>query len=491
MQHRTSLLRSRRVFAALILLALPMSSLAQRLKLQFVSPLRMVDCQPVSSIPCFRSAFNVLDANGAPAPLPMHGDGSLVSHISVDAGGLPAKVFYATTNQSSKPMPRITLILIDVSGSMNAVLPSGETRFQAARAALTQFVENFEDGVDQVAIVPFGSHEVVDTIQSATFAQTKQAALEQIDRLPTPLKTNNTALFTAVSVGLDTLTKHLAVVERDKVMPSGLQTLVVVMTDGKNETSPQDDPGLLTGTTGLSQAAAAVSASSFPVIGIGFGSANEIDQDALRHLSNQPVLLAESAGSLKQAFRFERQSMFDRVEISFLSPWQDRASLAGKSMGVIATLALPDGSQLTSNESIFETPQIGIPLFSGKASLAELAALNAATTAVPASEWVTWLRPFFVFLGLGTLFLVAWFWIPRLIWPGQYLGNMSTPRTSRKWAYRTPTQTQQRSAASPTSTGPIGFVNVKGRAALRNPDDATMVLPAVDVTRTRLEADWK
>ena len=63
-------------------------------------------------------------------------------------------------------------MLIDISGSMNRPVATGQTRFEAAKAAISSFLEGFQDGVDRVAVVPFESHHVESTIRSARFATT-------------------------------------------------------------------------------------------------------------------------------------------------------------------------------------------------------------------------------------------------------------------------------------------------------------------------------
>jgi von Willebrand factor type A domain len=466
-----------------------LNSLGQELRLDFANKIHMVDCQPVSSKPCFTTSFNIVDANGAPYPMELPGGPQLVSRLTMTADGVPAKVFYASTSTNNDRLVtgRVALVLVDVSGSMAKKLSTGETRFEAAQSALLQFLEGFQDGVDQVAIVPFESHHVDSTILSAMFARTKQGAIAQLNHLEAPRNFNNTALFSAVADGLKTLDQHLA--EARKEGTAHPEAMLVVMTDGRNEVLPGDDPGLLTGEQGLEEAAKKVSASGVSVISIGFGEKNEIDENALRRLSTRPPYLAADLESLKRAFTITRGLLVNRIQVAFLCPWRDRVDLAGKTIHFKATLALEDGSYERSNEGTFETPQLGLPLFEGKASLDELAALNAAITASPEPEWLPFLRPIFVFLSLGGLLLVSWFWVPRLLWPGKYLGRISIPKSTMKWS--NVTAKRRREDSDPTSvTGtPSGFLNPKSRPAQRRPEDATVLQPISDNTRMRLHKD--
>jgi Mg-chelatase subunit ChlD len=461
---------------------------AQDLRLDFADKVRMVDCQPVSSIPCFSTSFNIVDSNGAPYPIELPAGQRLISGLSITADGAPTRAFYASTAASTnrKAAGRIALILVDISGSMAKKLPTGETRFDAARSALLHFLDAFQDGVDQVAIVPFESHRVDETIRSAVFAHTRQEAVTQLDSLRSPQPSNNTALFSAVVDGLSLLNQHLLQPQGDGASHSP-EALLVVMTDGRNEVFKGDDPGLLTGEDGLGEAAKTVSASRIPVIGIGFGKRDEIDEAALGRLSTQPPYMADDSESLKNAFTFTRRLLVDRIQVEFLSPWPDRAALAGKTITFNASLVLPDGRRVSSNEGSFETPQMGIPLFSGKAGLDELAALSVATKEPADAGWTPLLRPIIVFLGLGGVLVIAWFWIPRLVWPGQYLGQLTVPKQARKWSNSS--NERRRDQSAPTFDAPSGFLNVKGRPAQRRPQDATIAQPIGDATRMRLDRD--
>ena len=55
----------------------------------------------------------------------------------------------------------VVLLIVDISGSMNDRISGGQTRFEAARSAIAQFLDGMQEGSDRVAIVPFESHNVV------------------------------------------------------------------------------------------------------------------------------------------------------------------------------------------------------------------------------------------------------------------------------------------------------------------------------------------
>jgi len=456
-------------------------------RLNFADQIQLVDCQPVSAIPCFTASFNTVDSNGVPYPVDFPRADSLLANLTMTADGGPVKVFYASTGSSKKSVRgRLALVLVDTSGSMARKLPTGETRFQAARSALAQFLDSFQDGVDEVAILPFESHDVTSTIRAASFAHTKEEALAQVKNIPEPQAHNNTALYSAVSLGLDVLNEHIHAAQGSGGTYAP-ETMLVVMTDGRNEVLPGDDADLLSGPAGLDQVARKVSASRLQVIGIGFGQSNEVDLPALERISTERPYMAVDADNLKRIFEFTRKLLVDRIQVAFLSPWPDRASLAGKTVHFSASLVLPSGLHLTSNEAVFGTPQMGLPLFSGRAGQEELSALN---TQMKSSEtgWLTLLRPVFVFLGLGGLLLVAWFWIPRLVWPGQYIGSIAALKPAGKWA--SPTRPGQR-PVQVVKNLPPGFAPGKAGVGQRTPQDATVVQPSSETGKIRLHRDFR
>ena len=153
-----------------------------------------------------------------------------------------------------------------------------------------------------------------------------------------------------------------------------------------------------------------------------------------------------------------------------------------------ASILLPNRLRLDSNEAVFGTPQMGLPLFSGKAGVEELAALNAQMKSNEVG-WLTLLRPVFVFLGLGGMLVVAWFWVPRLVWPGQYIGSMAAMRPAGKWA--SPSRPGQRAVQGAPKNLPRGFEPGKTGPGQRTPQDATVVQPSSESGKIRLHRDFR
>jgi len=439
-------------------------------RLEFTDSVRMLSCDPAGSAPCFRLKFNVVDAQGSPLPAQLPPPDKLASNLAVQVGDQVITPFFAEAGAGEQQVVRgrVALVLVDISGSMNRPLASGETRFEAAKNALGQFLDGFQDGVDRIAIVPFESHQVESTIRAAHFATTKTDALAQIQAIPKPQPHNNTGLFSAASIGLDVLSQEVSRNSGARVSP---EVLMILMTDGTNEVLKGDDPGLLAGPEGLEQAAAKVKSSGIQVIGVGFGDFKEIDETALRQLSTKYYMAADAA-TLGRIFTVARTLLASRIQATFTSPWPDRASLAGRTLRVSVRLKLPGGQELASDPKVWATPQIGLPVFEGHCDAAEMKALYAQSTPV-STGWISILRPVLIFIGFGALLLIMWFWIPRLVWSEQYIGVVPTKR----WSGQT--------AGVPARQAPAGFqAGAPGEPAPRAPGDETRVYR--DFSKTRL-----
>ncbi|MCX7603634.1 MAG: VWA domain-containing protein [Bryobacteraceae bacterium] len=455
---------------------------AQNPGLEFAEPLKLVSCEPASTVPCFRMKLNLVDGRGQPYNAQLPPPERLASAITVTMGGQPLKPFYASAAGESvaKVRGRAALIIVDISGSMKKVLPTGQTRFDAAKAAVRGFLDQFEEGADRIAIVPFESHLVEERIRSAAFARTRAAALAQVDQLPEPELRNNTALFSAVVFGIETLQRALPGIEKE--MGESPEAMVIVLTDGNNEVLKGDDLGLLAGPAGMEEAARRVKQAPFPVIAIGFGEPGALDENALRQISTKYYLASDFDG-LRRIFTFTRTFLNNRLAATFSSPYPDRASLAGQNLPVTVELALPNGQVLKSPEVQWSAPQMGVPVYAGKCTPEEMKAVLAA---LPVSAgWTSIIRPIGVFCGLALLLLVLWHWVPRLVWPEQYIGVM--PGTGQtKWG----SQTRIVNGVIAGRPAPPGFQKGPGGVAMppRSAADATVVNPQAhrDFSQTRL-----
>lgn len=452
--------------------------------LDFAEPLKLVSCEPASTVPCFRMKLNLVDGAGQPYNTQLPPPDKLASQITVTMGGQQIRPFYATAAGESvaKVRGRAALVIVDISGSMKQPLPSGQTRFEAAKMAVKSFLGQFEEGVDRVAVVPFESHMVQERIRSAVFARTRSAAIAQVDALPEPDIRNNTALFSSVVFGTETLRNALPKLEQEMGEPP--EAMVIILTDGNNDVRKGDDLGLLAGPAGMDEASRYARQAPFPVIAIGFGEAGVLDEAALRQISTKYYLASDYEG-LRRIFTFTRTFLNNRLAATFSSPYPDRASLAGQNLPVTVELKLPSGQVLRSPEFVWSAPQMGVPVYAGKCSPDEMKAVLAN---LPVSAgWTSIIRPLGVFCGLALLLLLMWHWLPRLVWPEQFIGVMpGTGAGQAKWA----SQTRIVNGVIAGRPAPPGFQKGPGGAAMppRSAADATVVNPQAhrDFSQTRL-----
>jgi Mg-chelatase subunit ChlD len=393
----------------------------------------LVQCAPVSLVPCFSVVLTPGNSAGKPVPVGLPSKDRLLQSMQIDSYGTTITPFYISlgSGQDSSQRPNIVLIEVDISGSMNSPVSAGVSRFDAAQTAIAKYLESMQGGVDQIAIVPFESHHVVSTIQSAVFTSKRDEAMAQLKALPRPGTKNNTALFQAVYSGVQSMQNEMTSLVKPGTTAEDFQPRVIVMTDGKNEVMRGDDADLLDGPLGMQQAVAKVTASGLDVVGIGFGDRSGIDTEALKRLSKR-VFLATTGDELMQIFRDTTPLKTSNLEVTFLSPWADRASLASNDPQFAFTLTLPDGRKLTSPLVRYATPAMAAPLYERQATAEEMQALIAVRP-LANSGWDTVLRGLLVFGGCGVLLLLLWFWIPRLIWGTRYAENLAAVSAGRRW----------------------------------------------------------
>jgi Mg-chelatase subunit ChlD len=399
-----------------------------------VTPPVLVQCAPVSQAPCFSVVLTPADRDGKPVPVALPSKDRLLQSIQVQSSGLTLSPFYASTGTGSDASrrPNIVLIEVDISGSMNSPVSGGVTRFDAAKSAIAKYIESMQEGVDQIAIVPFESHNVVPTIRAAVFTGKREEAMDQLNALRSPGPKNNTALYQAVYSGVQSMQDEMETLVKPGMTEADFQPRVIVMTDGKNEVMRGDDADLLDGPYGMQQAVAKVSASGLDVVGIGFGNRGEIDADALQHLAKR-VFFATTGDELVQIFRGTTPLKVANIQVTFQSAVTDRFSLGAQDSQFVFTLILPDGHRLASQPLRYLAPAIGTPLYTRQAAPEELKALILTRPAAD-SGWNTVIRSFLVLAICAVVLIVLWFWIPRLIWGDQFHGNLASTGLDRRWS---------------------------------------------------------
>lgn len=462
--------------------ALQPGGFAQTAALHFLAKPTLVECEPESSEPCFRLTFGVAGDSGKPVQVALPPAEQLSSHIEVQLDDETVKPFYAVaaSGTSQARRPQTTLLLFDVSGSMLRTDLGGQSRFDAAKTAAAEFLRNFSDGVDQVAIVPFASREVENTIASAHFVTTRAEAAAQLAALPQPQSHNNTALYSAVRAAVLTLQHHR--------QPAGGRPKLILLTDGANDVHPEsgDDPGLLTGPAGLAAAASAVHRSGVDVLPIGLGNRQSIDEVAMVRLGTQPPLITFDVDALHKAFELQQIPQGVRITVLFQVPpgIASRTLLAGRVIRFRAKLTLPDGTALVEDrQALWVAPPLATPSFEGEASESEQRAFLA-NARLDRGSLFFFLRPFLVFACLATLLALLWFVLPRFLWPERYDKRSARPVRPEYWPGVDPAS---RRDPQRRHKPPPGFETAP-RAAARTPGEHTIVRPitSMDVTKTRL-----
>ncbi|HKM80737.1 MAG TPA: vWA domain-containing protein [Candidatus Acidoferrum sp.] len=453
-----------RIFSGIVCAALMVSfasaqdSPASRLK--FTQDMKLLDCEPVTSVPCFRIGFSALAPDGTPARIPVLTPSQMASSLTVDLGDRTVKPFLVSlpSETSAPAVTRLTLFLIDTSGSMNRQLPNGETRFHAAKAAISRFLQDFENGADRVAVVGFESHGVVKALRSARFATSRGDAQSEVDTLAEPKPHNNTALYSAVDVGTDVLREQI------KTLPGAHEAFLFLLTDGDNDVqeSRGDDHDLLSGPAGLRVVVQKVRDNSdIRVIAVGIGSPKEVNQDSLSQISSKFTMITD-AEELMRVFKHPAPTVETKdILATFSSPWPDRASLAARTIHLRLQMKLPTEEQLNSDEITWTAPEVGQPVFDGRCDAREGQVLLRSSFESSKTFWMRVFRPLLVFAAWGAALLVLWFWVPPLIWSQGYEGVISESDRAR-WGEGA---TAQHASLPGGGATPAGFERGRGGVA--------------------------
>ncbi|GAA3753679.1 hypothetical protein GCM10022270_10470 [Terriglobus aquaticus] len=434
-------------------------------------------------------------ATGMPAPVQLPPAAQLASAFRVTGPAGDVTPFYASlgAGPDAADHTNVVLLMIDISGSMNDKLANGQTRFEAAKSAIAQFVDGMQEGSDRIAIVPFESHNVVSTIHGAVYASRKSDAQDQLKALPTPASKNNTALYQAVFTGEESLHNEVESLRHEGVS-TGVQPHLILMTDGKNEVLPGDDPQLLNGDLGLQQAAAQVHASHMDTIGIGFGDRAQIDAAALQRLSTR-FFYAADATQLLGALHVSRSAVSHAITLTWLLPENSRVALAGRDQQWVPTLRMEEGSTLTGEPLRLLVPATAPPVFDRKASADELNTLYATRPEVN-SGWALVLTHGLLYVAAALLLLLLWFWVPRLIWADEMMG---VPDRKQRWrSERAATETGLRPGVKAASAVqvrsaslPEGFAPETANSSplQRSAAQVTQIQSRGEFSRTRLNVD--
>jgi Mg-chelatase subunit ChlD len=403
----------------LALLMLPATTHAQIDHLEVAEAPRLVDCS--DNRPYFRVVVNAVDAERKPVTVGLTPE-EAKKRFHVLEGSQEHTVQYVglfeSGGQSASP-GNYVMLLLDTSGSMNLKLPSsGETRFAAAKAAVSRTLANFVEGTDHFAVVPFDSHNVVSRIRGASFQATRRGVDEQLAALPAPRPNNNTALYTAIDEALPILKSR---------GDAGYVVMLVVFTDGENDVNhPGDDRGLL-GPEGLKIVKDRAAELKVPITTVGFGvSGNATTVNALREVawpnSDNYYNAETNAQRLETIFANTRRKLTDRIQILFGPVRPGRDNLAGQSPIFRVRLRTAQGFVSSRSEPAWEAPAVGVPVFETKCTEAELRVLIGIAGGTPSPQPPPPIFYQLVILAMFSALLAGlWFGAPRFVWPEAYI----------------------------------------------------------------------
>jgi Ca-activated chloride channel family protein len=411
----------------LALLATPRPAVAQLSQVEIVEQPVLFRCP--ANLPCFRLTVQGLDAAQGPAPLPL--DPAQYRVTLRDEAGREVKPFHvAASDAGSVSEETLTVVLVDLSGSMLARMTAARgspTRFDVATKVLERFVaDTFTPRADRFAIVGFHGRQVVRGVERAEFVGSVEAARRQVEQLPVPEIRNNTALYSAVVAALKRLDAEVR--ERRRV------ARLLVFTDGKNDVRPGDDPGLL-GNDALGDVEDEVRRLGFEVVTIGFGAAGSFDERALRRIASSPsnYSAATNEDELQRVFARIKARQASRVHLWVAGAADSLEGLTGRTLrfqteaGSVSTT--PD------SEKPWFAPAVGPP---PALDLSDIAVNDVFIRCCESSDGVANgpVPRILVLLGFTSMLALAWFALPRLLWPLSYVPKpvLDRPRPSGRHA---------------------------------------------------------
>lgn len=394
----------RRVAGVIVAVGLAIAApVAQDTQLQFRGKPQLVDCDGRA---CFRMFVEAIDAKGQPVELPDQ------PTFEVTERGRPVVVSARKYRESAPKegvsqaaaVPRVTLVLFDTSGSMGQMLPTRERRFDAAKKHLAQLAAQLRDGIDQMAVAPFDSVNVVSRIAGAEFQSTRAGVQAQIDRLRLGA---NTALYSAVAEGVKKI-------EAKNV--SSAQVSLIVFTDGKNDViSTPHDPGLL-GDDDLPKVLDAVRRTGVQVYAIGFGTAGQhFDENVLRALAYpnpSNYFGAADAGRLNEIFKTIEARSKSFVRLLVALP-ERHAQLPSTIEFTVRTGQLMQTSPTWERSLISEPPRGDLTAIEREEMLK--------TVQAPVEGLPGVVIRMLVLLTYAAVLAGLWFGLPRVIWPERYI----------------------------------------------------------------------
>jgi Mg-chelatase subunit ChlD len=383
-----------RASAALVTLAM-LAAQTTRLPAQVAgaaAPITMVRCSDNSNVPCLRTTVPLRPEEARAALDNASEWKGEIADIALRAG--------IARSTASLAHPLTLLVLVDISGSMKG------QGIELTRSALRTFISELPRGSVRIAVAPFASRNLAPQIRAAAFTD-PQSALAQVDALPQP--EGNTGLYSAVEIGSEVVKGAL------QNAPKDAWGALLVITDGRNDVRPGDDPGLLSGAAGRDAAINAVASSGSYVWLIGIGGAPDgADLQALAGTHGERYLVAEDPLLLHRVFTGIRDALFTTRALTYPAPTWARARLARGVFPMTVSRGDGHGCCAAAVAGRWTPPLYALPAFSGVAdsgTAAPQAIASYEQGEAPVGSNVL------VFGFFALVALVLWFALPGMLWP--------------------------------------------------------------------------
>jgi hypothetical protein len=447
-------------------LALPSTVVAQADHLEVLQTPQLVECDTRAF---FRVFVSPVDADRKPIGVALSGSDPK-KLFQVSEGERPHGVIYVASSAAGGTQGTYSILLLDTSGSMNARLGPGQTRFTVAKKAVRDSLANFADGTDHMAVIPFDSHKVVARIRGAEFQSTRRGLGDQLDAISAPQR--NTAIFSAVAEALPILKER---------SDAGFAVSLVVFTDGKNEVNlPGDDRGLL-GDEGLAIVRALAATMKIPITTVGFGvTGNVAAENVLKEIawpnSESYYDAATSGDTLRQIFESARRKLTERIHILFGPVRSRRTELAGQSVQFRVRFRAADGFVTSRLEPLWNAPAVGVPVADTTCTTAEAKAILEFDKGDGPGRPLPWNQERLLILLIFAAILAGlWFGAPRLVWPESYIPRPTFQRPNVPLPPNVPSPSFQRpqmpSMSPPRAPAPPAFSRPSA------PNEQTIVVP--------------
>ncbi|MBO0856963.1 MAG: VWA domain-containing protein [Chloracidobacterium sp.] len=311
------------------------------------------------------------------------------------------------------------MMLFDLSGSMITNNLGSRSRLDSAKEAARGLLDKFRPG-DRIAIAPFESHNVREQIDSAVFAETQQEVEAQIDRLQAR-RDGNTALYSATIFALDRL---------QSIKKTDRQYMLVVLTDGKNDLRPGDDPETLQRKDTLDDVIRRLNETNIQTFTIGVGAG--ADAAALREMvfpreNKEQYSSAADTQTLAKFLASAKQSLTEQIGILFFTRRRNYHEL--KTLNFKVQVETLDGKILQGVIPWDCRAAAGCaPDKTMEIEDMRLVTDRADAPQPPAPQWKDALWLLIRFVAALAILAGLWWGVPKIVWPATPLPQIPVRR---------------------------------------------------------------